>query len=151
MVQKLYSVGYQGIKVDDLYAAIRHLDAVLVDVRIRPWSQQEEYQKPQLQALFGPHYQHIPELGNLNYKGGEVLLQDVEHGTVELLKVLRDSPAVVMCACWNYETCHRRNVVDEMVARYFVEVFHLSKQSVRVFADKFNNKGDQKPVQPTLF
>ena len=98
-----------------------------------PYSRQPGWSKKSLQNLFGSAYRHIPQLGNLNYKGeyGEgIRIADMESGLKVVLDLLRQQPVVLMCVCRNFHACHRSVVAVEL-ERYGVDVKELELPRMR--------------------
>ena len=125
----LYTLGYTGAKPDSILKFLIAHNAMLVDTRYAPFSRAPIWQKRALMDFMKDRYVHMVELGNKNYKGqlGEgIMIADMDRGTLDLLKILKKQPAVLLCACPDYHTCHRTTVADEMADRYSVNVVHLS-------------------------
>jgi len=117
MKMKAYHFGYQGHKPEDLLLAVEALGAVLCDIRYAPYSRQPGWSKKALVAMFGAAYRHIPELGNLNYKGeygAGIRIADLDGGLETVFKILERRPVVVMCVCREFETCHRLTVAEAL-------------------------------------
>lgn len=124
----LYTLGYTGAKPDHIRTFLETHNAMLVDTRYSPFSRAPMWQKRALMESMGKRYVHMVELGNKNYKGqfGEgIIIADMDKGTLDLLKILKVQPAVLLCACPDFHTCHRTAVADEMADRYGVSVVHL--------------------------
>jgi len=124
----LYTLGYTGAKPDHILKFLIAHNAKLIDTRYSPFSRAPMWQKRALMSSIGNRYVHMAELGNKNYKGqfGEgIMIADMDRGTLDLLKILKGQPAVLLCACPDYHTCHRTTVADEMADRYGVTVVHL--------------------------
>lgn len=77
-------------------------------------------------------YTHIKALGNLNYRGGTIILVDAENGIKSLAAILNwpgIDAIVLLCGCRDVHTCHRK-VVAELAAerladRWSIKVQHL--------------------------
>lgn len=112
-----FTFGYQGQKSEELLAAVNEMGAVLCDIRLVPYSRwQPAWNKRNLQVLFGDSYQHIPQLGNLNYKnGGPLAIADMEAGLQMVLDLLEQQPVVLMCVCRNTVSCHRLQVAQRLL------------------------------------
>jgi uncharacterized protein (DUF488 family) len=111
----VFTVGYQaGWTPERLQKAIDFIKATVVDVRLKPWSQDERWRLAALdQAL--TRYVHVEELGNVNYRGGSIRLKQSVVGLARVKRIIERGPVILLCACWNQETCHR-TVVARMVA-----------------------------------
>jgi hypothetical protein len=113
---RIFTVGYQaGWKPAGLQQAIDLLGATVLDIRLRPWSKVEEWQQGQLEVALSS-YVHVIALGNLNYRGGPIKLKNERGGIARAVRVLEFGPVILLCGCWNAETCHR-TVVAERLAR----------------------------------
>lgn len=112
----LYTLGYTGTKRDQLLTLAEKLDATLVDVRLSPRSRHPMWDGSALAQAWGERYRHIRDLGNVNYKAPErgIMLMSVENGTLTLVRLLAVRPAIILCACSDWQTCHRRVVAEEM-------------------------------------
>ena len=73
-----------------------------------------------LRAQFGPwDYYHIPALGNVNYRGGPIVIADYAAGkhVIEDLRS-RARTVVLLCVCADVQTCHPAgNGVTATIAR----------------------------------
>ena len=125
---RLYTLGYSGWSLSQITAALDEHQAVLVDVRYKPWSRKTGMSKSSLQQRFRGRYVHLKDLGNVNYNNDEPIeLLHAERGLIELEGYLRESPVIIMCVCPDLETCHRWVVADMASERLGVEVEHLEK------------------------
>lgn len=129
----LYTLGYTGLKPEELLKAVEHYDATLVDVRISPYSRHPQWSGLNLSRQLGQQYIHIRALGNLNYKQPElgIKLVDPDEGCFRLVQLLKQRSVILLCACPDHHTCHRSTAAAEMEARYDVEVVHLSADDIR--------------------
>jgi uncharacterized protein (DUF488 family) len=122
---KLHTIGYAGLDHQKLHAAIPK-GATVYDVRLRAWSPTPRWQPANLRrglAALGHDYIHLPDLGNLLYKtSDEVAIRDID--AIEV--VLGSESPVLLCACADWHTCHRRVLADEAVRRDpTIEVIHI--------------------------
>lgn len=113
----IYTWGHTGGgTVEDIRAYLDKFDAILVDVRYSPASQNYTMRQDYLREKLGANYVWIKEFGNVNYKnGGPISLADPAQGLVSLNFHLDgfkpdEKSVMLMCACRNWETCHRRIV-----------------------------------------
>ena len=114
----IFTFGYLGRSPDDLAAILAERGAMLVDIRFQPRSRVPAWNGGRLAARFGDAYLHLPQLGNRNYRtGGPVELADYPAGRAALAGLGRD--AVLLCACRDYATCHRRTVAESLRADGF--------------------------------
>jgi activating signal cointegrator 1 len=124
----IFTYGYQGSTPEQLLGTIKELDAVLVDIRYSPWSPNPRWRKPALQVLVGAdRYLWIQDLGNVNYKsGGPIRLLWPEAGVEYVRPILGRRPIVLLCACRDWETCHRRDAAEYLAEALQAPVEHLS-------------------------
>jgi len=118
----IYTWGYTGATPADLKAYIDALDAYLIDVRYSPRSRVPQWRQQALDDLAGvtehgrPRYRHIIELGNVNYAtDGPIDLYAPAAGLREIAPYLAARPCILLCACADCRTCHRRVVADLIV------------------------------------
>lgn len=118
-MNRVYTVGYGGHRQRPahLLETVVAAGGVVVDVRLSARSRLPQWSGAQLRAVFGDRYEHVPELGNRNYKrpGCAVELVDAEAGIARVLSLLADQPVVLLCGCADWRRCHRR-VVAELLA-----------------------------------
>jgi uncharacterized protein (DUF488 family) len=115
----VYELGYLNMNwpLGALKEWLVERDAVLADIRFQPRSHNPKWAKHVLERVLGERYVHIEELGNLNYKlkGMEnIEIADMEKG----LSRLWDAPfqsVVIMCACKDFDHCHRKVVAARVV------------------------------------
>ena len=126
---RLYTLGYSGWSLQRITAALARYDAVLVDVRLNPWSRfRKEMRRASLEQSLGARYAHIKDLGNVNYRGGgPVKLHHAERGLISLAKCLQEDNVVILCGCRDLQTCHRLVVAELAAERLGVEVVHLER------------------------
>ena len=134
--QTVYTLGYSGLDANDIRRLARELNAVLVDIRYRAGSRNQQYNKSALASLFGDDYYHCREFGNENYRsGGPIKLaapawaSDFIMG--EFLTAGRN--VILLCACKDLFTCHRWAVVQYLKqhpAYQEVEFENLTKRDV---------------------
>ncbi|GCE06151.1 DUF488 family protein, N3 subclade [Dictyobacter aurantiacus] len=114
---KVYALGYANPMIDQkLHEAMTDPRCLLIDIRYRPISRwRPEWRKSTLQATWGTRYIHMQPLGNINYHTPELPIQlaDPTECIKELAQLLQSGTSLVLlCACKNYDTCHRRTVVN---------------------------------------
>ena len=110
MTQRVYTLGYSGRKPAEILQIAEGLDAVVFDVRFSPRSRVPHWSRKRLTELLGDRYLHIRALGNRNYRGGPIELEDFPAG----LELIQDSerPVILMCACKDPAICHRSTIAD---------------------------------------
>ena len=109
--QTVYSAGYQRLNLETFVRDVGALRAVVADVRLKPQSRNFVWNRRNLESTLGLRYVWIPELGNLNYKGGPIVLQAPAPGLLALANLLTQSPVVVLCVCADPKVCHRTVVL----------------------------------------
>lgn len=113
----LYSCGYQGHQVEALRQQAERLDAIVADVRLKPFSRDPAWRRGPLERVLGARYVWIEALGNLNYRGpGPVLLKDAEAGLAVLREFLSQRPVILLCVCASPVACHRTVVANAIAA-----------------------------------
>lgn len=121
MTKIVYTMGYSGRKMGEVEELVEEHEAVLLDIRYSPFSRNPTWSRKSFERTFERRYQHVPALGNVNYKGdGPIQIQDFDAG----LEIIERSgrPVILMCACRDYTTCHRRVIAERLRARgYWVQ------------------------------
>ena len=117
----LYTLGYAAPgAVTELEEVMQDELVLLIDIRVRAGSRWwPVWNKKQLRARWAGRYTHEKRLGNVNYRDralpvmlhGPNVEQAIE-GAVGLLQA--GFSLVLLCACKDYDTCHRK-VVAEMI------------------------------------
>ncbi len=131
----IYSWGYQGQRFADLQAFVEQTGAVVVDVRLKPFSRDPTWRRAALERAFGEQYRWVEALGNLNYRnGGPVRLKDEATGLAIVRALVSRAPVVLMCACWNPETCHRGIITERLVAAGYAVESLSTRRGVSSFA-----------------
>ncbi|MBN1485299.1 MAG: DUF488 domain-containing protein [Chloroflexia bacterium] len=129
MTKKVYTFGYSGKKPEQLERIASELDAVVFDVRYSPRSRNPLWNGKKLAALLGDRYRHVRALGNRNYRGGPVEIEDLAAG----IQAIRSSkrPVILMCVCSDVERCHRTFIGEHLRTLGF-EVRELSDLPVQL-------------------
>jgi uncharacterized protein (DUF488 family) len=126
----IYTIGYTGWKPEQILSTLERLDATLLDIRYKPRSRVPQWNKGPLERTLGTRYLHVPELGNVNYKGSveDILIADLPGGTEVLRRFHQENRNVVlMCVCEDVSTCHRKVVAEAMAKSLGVAVCHLGR------------------------
>ncbi len=131
MVNTLYTLGYARWSLDQVEAVATMRDALLVDVRLKPFSRKPGFAKAALARRLGARYQHVEALGNVNYQGGPIQLRDPDLGLFTLEQHIERQPVILLCGCANVETCHRKTIADLAAERFGLEVIHLDPDQAR--------------------
>src|SRR5262249_9155026 len=97
-------------------------DLIVADVRLKPASRLRGWSAKALSVRLGDRYTWIRELGNLNYQGGPVALQDEAVGLAKLRELLHGPGGVLLCVGSDVANWHR-TVVTNALARD-VEIRH---------------------------
>ena len=129
----LYTLGYSGWTPEAIQEAAQARNPVVCDIRYAPRSRHPYWTKGHLQRLLGTRYRHVQALGNRNYKSdGPVALTDYDAGKQAIAEILATGQAVIlMCACKDLTTCHRRIAVERLAADLGEAVTNLLPQKTR--------------------
>jgi len=123
----IYTFGYGGRQVETLAALVALHQAVVIDVRLKPWTKQPGWSLSELKTVFADCYHWVQALGNTNFeKGGKVRLKDEQTGIEGLVKMIRagESP-ILLCGERDPSGCHR-TVIANLVAKLTdAQVIHL--------------------------
>ena len=127
MMQTLYTLGYTGTKPEQILSKAQQLGAMVVDCRLSPRSRAPQWTRKQLSELLGQRYQHMPTLGNLNYKGdGPIIISNPGMGVPAVSKILATQTVILLCVCKEFCTCHRAVVADLVKAACGCDIVHLT-------------------------
>lgn len=111
--QKIYTTGYEGREVTFLPGLLKHLDAVLIDIRFTPLERPIQWRKDYLKLLLKGRYLHVPNLGNrAPESSGKVSIQNLALG-IKVITELKVN-VLLMCECKTEESCHRRVINEEL-------------------------------------
>ena len=126
-VRILYTLGYSGWTPQAIQMEAQARNTVVCDIRYSPGSRHPQWNKRQLSQLLSARYQHVQALGNCNYKnGGPIELADYEAGKQVIAEILATGQSVIlMCACKDLATCHRRTAAERLAADLGVPITHL--------------------------
>ena len=119
---ELLTLGYtEPDALQRLDTFLAQSDTGLVDIRYSPRSRwRPVFNQAALIERYGPlKYGHCRELGNVNYnKPNEpIKLSAPEEGVRWVVRLLRGGHSVMLlCACKNYEHCHRKMAYDLIMA-----------------------------------
>jgi hypothetical protein len=127
----VYGFGYQGVDFDAFVRKVKTLGATVIDTRLRPVSRTHIWNRKRLAAALGDAYEWVQDLGNLNYKGGPIELQDLEQGLHAARRRLALGPIVLLCVCRDVSGCHRNVILQRLAGEgHPVEAFMLSRAEV---------------------
>lgn len=124
----IYTAGYAGGWTPaQLKATCERLGALLLDIRYVPTSRRPEWRREALRTLLGAGgYQHEPALGNANYKSSApIRLAAPERALSPVARTLAQRPVVLLCACRDWQTCHRAVAAAFLAERLGAPVEHL--------------------------
>jgi uncharacterized protein (DUF488 family) len=125
-VPMIYTLGYNAWSRDEIAAKIDDLGAWLVDIRFSPRSARQGFDQRDLRADF-PTYVWVQELGNQAFKtGGAIRLLDPRRGVERVAELLASRPVVLLCACRQVESCHRRVAADLVSSATGFPLVHLA-------------------------
>jgi hypothetical protein len=121
------TAGYQGSSPDILKGYVDSLGAILIDIRFRPYSRDPRWNQAAIRNLVGDdRYLWMHELGNTNYKsGGPIHLYQPHLAVPRIRQFLAQQPVILLCCCWNVETCHRKNAAEYLAEQLGAGVEHL--------------------------
>src|SRR6266487_2644429 len=114
----LYTLGYaEPNATERLEALMAQPRTAIVDIRYAPYSRwSASWNSRTLMHKYGPiRYHHAGELGNVNYNkpGLPIQLADPDVWVQKCVKSLQQGwSLVLLCACKDYERCHRKTVYD---------------------------------------
>lgn len=149
MMNTLYTLGYTGLKPEMLLQQATVLNALIADIRFAPRSRVAHWNGLALRDTLGQRYTHIPELGNTEYKRpGHISLKEPERGVQRVVSILAMMPVILLCACEEYHTCHRRVAADLIRAACGCEVIHLTQKDLK---NRDAQTAKPLPRQQTLF
>lgn len=114
---KVYPLGYarSGYKVEQMME--RDPALLIIDTRMSP-NGNPEWTGAALKAKYGKRCRWAGRfLGNVNYRGGPIQLANPVVGIAGLVQHLREGhDLILLCKCEDYEACHRKVIVDLLVA-----------------------------------
>ncbi len=132
---KLYTVGYAALEQIEPLQLFLSDKTLLIDIRYLPSSRwKPEWSRKRLYERFAPNYQHIRELGNINYHSLDLPIQlvDAKQGISRIVSLLEQGRDIcLLCACADWQKCHRRVVADLVQQELAnVQTVHLSKEEL---------------------
>lgn len=124
----VYAFGYRGSSWGAFSEYIKSTEAIAVDIRHAPYSNFNPFwSKKSLKRSLGSSYTHIPEFGNRAYKEkGQYDIVDIDAGIQKLKFYLDlDFDCVLICACEDYNTCHRRIISEQIKSQLEIKIEEL--------------------------
>ena len=126
----IYTFGYTGSTPRALVAHLEETGALLVDIRMSPYSRVPAWGGRSLRERVGPtRYMGLPAFGNVNYKGGPIVLCRPDMGLTALRPVLATRAVILLCACADYRMCHRLTAALYLQAELGGPIVHLPGKS----------------------
>lgn len=146
MTKKLFTIGYTGLQLNEFIDQLEQAGVeLLIDVRELPISRKRGFSKTALAENLeqsGIEYRHLKWLGSPKSLRHEVRktrdydtffsgvarhLREPNSATQvqEAIELAGNSRSCLMCCCENWNFCHRRCVVDAMLAKIHFRVEHL--------------------------
>lgn len=115
---KLETIGYteeDAAQRIETFLTLPH--SGLIDIRYSPYSRWDaQWTREALQAKYGSkQYIHLPCFGNVNYRRSDEpisLANPRERLDAVVNALLRGASLMLLCACKDYERCHRKTVYD---------------------------------------
>jgi uncharacterized protein (DUF488 family) len=125
----LYTLGYTGLKPEQLKTVAEKLGAVVADIRLAPRSRVPHWNYGNLNELLKPNYVWVRQWGNVNYKrGGEIKLYEPIDGATVIMNLLLKSKVILLCACKDYRTCHRSVAANLLASE--TRIMHMELNDV---------------------
>jgi hypothetical protein len=147
-MKTIYTLGYSGLSPADLLRLAETRDLVVLDIRYSPRSRRPEWTRARLSALLGARYVHLPELGNVNYRGdGPIVLADPAQGVQRAAAYLAQRDVLLLCACRDLATCHRLPASELLAEATGASLQHLTPADL---CDD-DRPGRQRPGQLSLW
>jgi len=131
-VNKVYTIGYEGKKLDEFLKLLeKHGIKQVIDVRSYPKSKRNEFDKKNLkEELFKAsiRYKHLAQLGGLRDEDYQEIMKEDEwiHGFEELKSLAGSNKTVILCLESNPMKCHRRFIAEELESEGW-EVIHIGE------------------------
>lgn len=119
-MSKVYPIGYTAPGSSSIVEALMsNPSTLLIDTRFSPKSRLPEWTGSALSVKYGVRYREAGNyLGNINYKGGPIRLARPDSGIRGLERYLgEEHDLILLCGCANYETCHRKVIVEMLLQR----------------------------------
>jgi len=128
----IYTLGYTGCDPGDLRDLAHLKSTVVIDTRFSPRSRVPAWDGAALKALLGGSYTHDRNLGNRNYKNGRPIeIVNLRRGLEGVKAYLKhDLNVLLLCACSDLKTCHRRVIADALFAALGQPITHLTAASL---------------------
>jgi hypothetical protein len=115
----LYTMGYASTDPAKLLDWAQVHQAIVADVRFKPYARDARWREDALRKLLGDRYQYLHAWGNVNYKGDkgpDVIFADWQKGAQRVQRWLEKQPVCLLCGCWDLKVCHRREAAQRLQA-----------------------------------
>lgn len=120
----IFTFGYGGRRLRGLEVIQRDLDAIIVDIRERPWSREPEWCYAHLTEIFGSSYAHVGWWGNTARDPAAGRFVSWKLGYEQVAELLKQNrPLILMCGCRSGGGCHR-----SVIAKLLREKGHPVKE-----------------------
>lgn len=133
---EILTFGYQGLKMDKIIETMVRRNAIVLDIRFSPYSPFPGWKKQSFQEALGDRYMWVKGFGNVNYKGqngGQVRLYDGDAGMKVITTLGKYSifdNIALMCACPDYQHCHRKTVAYLIESYLNWPITHLKAEDI---------------------
>lgn len=117
---QIYHAGYRQTGTLELIdqALTDHPSLMVVDIRYTPESKNSDWTKSAFFARWKDRYSWIKDLGNVNHKDpGNIQISNPERGLAALAEILSKHAVILLCGCPEFETCHRKSVIELYVQK----------------------------------
>ena len=137
----IYTVGYARLRDPERLADLAaDLDAVVIDVRYKPYTSFKGWSRADLHARLGRGYRWVVAFGNEGYRGGPVRLHDPAGrpwhrlGSCRIRLVAGSKMAGIYGAAETWERLHHRYVLSPSM------IPALARAGLQVSATAFENE-----------
>jgi len=118
VIKPIYTAGYAGHTPLELLRVATKLDALVIDTRASPRSKIPGWGRTELEGTFGLRYHYLGFWGNLKHKeGGPIEIANWRAGFEIARFLVVTRPLILLCVCYDAETCHRTVLANELRTR----------------------------------
>lgn len=114
---EILTFGYDGRRLESFVRHVEALQGFVLDIRIRPWSQNPEWREEALRAALGAQYETCGWWGNKEYKTGLAFrLVSFRLGLEQMISLAEThaGPIILLCRCRAETGCHRGHVAKRL-------------------------------------
>jgi hypothetical protein len=125
---KIFTIGYlDHCTLPDLAGYCALFGALCVDIRFTAYSANPTWRQPHLVQVLGEDYYYCQALGNKNHRtaGAAIALFAPVRGLRELRPILATRPVILLCACREWEQCHRKLAAEVLASEFHLPIEHL--------------------------